>query len=180
MRRLAYWLCLLVFLPGNTQASSASSLGGFTCTGTEAFSLTDVASLSCTGDLSLFGGTLNSDSRIEIHADGLLDLNNVELTAPSIDLYSGSSLIIEANSIIGPTDQLTITANQLTLDGTLIVNNNGSSGGNNQQLISPDTGFFTFTPIGITFPAAPVPLPASFWLMLPGLMLLRKKLSEKN
>lgn len=178
MRRLLYLLGLLNLLPGYTEASSASSLGGFTCSGTDAFSLTDVASLSCTGDLSLFGGTLNSDSRIEIHADGLLNLDNVQLIAPSIDLYAGGTLVIRVNSTIGPTDQITIAANELSLDGTLIVNNNGSSG-TNQQIISPDTGLFIFTPIDLIFPAAPVPLPASFWLMLPGLMFLRKKLSGK-
>ncbi|PPD20095.1 MAG: hypothetical protein CTY18_03695 [Methylomonas sp.] len=190
MRRLVYLLGLLVCLPGFVQASSTSNLGSIVCSGNQTLSFGDIASLTCSGDFSLYDGDIFSDSRISISAEGSLNLNNVSLTAPNIDLTS-NSINLDVNSIINSTESLSINNNPGISTETVVYTGQITIGSVARQsdftietfpifvIDEPLVEFIQIDGIEDPLVVQAVPLPASFWLMISGLMFLRKKLSEK-
>lgn len=146
-------LCALYFLAlfpfaANATSISSSSIVNSNCTGTLTSSLLDGASFACAGNFTLDGGSITSDSVINISADGDLFLDNLTLTAPNVTFSSiyggleiGSGVIVNANYSL-------LTAN------------------------------YIFITSGATFNVTAVPEPATYAFMLLGLglILLRRKI----
>lgn len=99
MLKLTAFISLMVGMPLTAQANTVISLASTTCSGAMSISSLAGASLSCTGNLSLNGGWINSDASILIHADGDLLLENLYLTAPEISLSSLSGSLHMASSV---------------------------------------------------------------------------------
>jgi hypothetical protein len=107
MSRLLFVLCLLTFFPfaANATSISSSSIVNTSCSGTLTTSLVDGASFACAGNFILDGGSITSDSLINLSADGDLFLDNLTLVAPNISLSvltgmlkMGSNVILNAGA----------------------------------------------------------------------------------
>lgn len=88
MHKTRFLLGALLCLPFVAHAASFASIESARCTGTLSSSLAAEASYLCTGDLYLIGGRISSDAAVVLHADGALFLDNLSITAPTIDLWS--------------------------------------------------------------------------------------------
>ena len=106
MSRLLSVFCFLILLPFTANATSVSSASiiNTNCSGTLTSSLLDGASFSCAGNLTLDGGSITSDSKINISVDCDFFLDNLTLSAPNVTFSSisgalnvGSGVIINAN-----------------------------------------------------------------------------------
>ena len=115
------FLLTFAFLPVSANAISTSNIANTNCSGSLTSSLQDGASFACTGNFTLDGGTVTSDSLINISATGDLLLDNLIFTAPNITfsvlsgmMTIGSGVVINSNSIILAGDTaITITKGAL-------------------------------------------------------------------
>ncbi len=105
MSRLFCALCFLALFPFTANATSSSSIVNTSCSGTLTTSLLDGASFACAGNFILDGGSITSDSVINIAADGDFFLDNLTLAAPNISLSvlngmlkMGSNVILNAGA----------------------------------------------------------------------------------
>jgi len=117
MLRLSVLSCLLACLPLASHASAQISLANTNCSGDMALSSGNGISLSCTGNLSLDGGWLKSDSTISLFAGGDLTLNNLSLYAPEISLSNlTGNLSIGSNVLFDTTRTLVLASGATPLD----------------------------------------------------------------
>ncbi|MFQ6403688.1 PEP-CTERM sorting domain-containing protein [Methylophilus sp. 'Pure River'] len=117
MLRLSVLSCLLVCLPLASHASAEISLASTSCSGDMSLSAGSGISLACTGNLSLDGGWLKSDSLISVFAGGDLTLNNLSLYAPEISLSTLSgNLTIGSNVLFDITHTAVLTSGATPLD----------------------------------------------------------------
>ena len=98
-------LCALYFLAlfpfaANATSISSSSIVNSNCSGTLTSSLLDGASFACAGNFKLDGGSITSDSVINISADGDLFLDNLTLTAPNVNLSNLTGMLNIGNSVV--------------------------------------------------------------------------------
>ncbi|PKO37590.1 MAG: hypothetical protein CVU33_12285 [Betaproteobacteria bacterium HGW-Betaproteobacteria-6] len=102
MRHLFLLLSALLFATF-AQAASNANIASIDCSGSSSFDLTNGATLSCVGDFSLIGGSIDSDIGITISAAGSLFLDNLSLVAPLVRLttLTGSLSLAEGVSING-------------------------------------------------------------------------------
>lgn len=91
MRHLALLLSALLF-SAFAQAASNANIAAIGCSGNSSFDLSNGAMLSCDGDFSLIGGSIDSDIGITISAAGSLFLDDLSLVAP----------LVQLNSLTGP------------------------------------------------------------------------------
>lgn len=107
MRRLLVVLAIALGFPSSASANATAMVSLMNCSGDLTVSLLDAASFSCTGSLSLSGGAIFAESRVEISADGALWLDNLSIAAPFVELVSldriaiGQGVIINASSSTG-------------------------------------------------------------------------------
>lgn len=108
MTRRIGLLAAILLLPLSAAAASGSTIGSLSCSGSPAISLLDAASFACTGDLVLSGGTITSDLAVIIAADGSLSLDNISISAPSVQftawggqLSIGDGVSISSDSFLG-------------------------------------------------------------------------------
>lgn len=117
MLRLSVLSCLLVCLPLASHASAQISLANTNCSGDMALSSDSGITFNCTGNLSLDGGWLTSDSPISLLASGDLTLNNLRLYAPAISLSSlTGSLTIGSNVLFDATHTAVLTGGATPVD----------------------------------------------------------------
>ncbi|MDI1299379.1 PEP-CTERM sorting domain-containing protein [Methylotenera sp.] len=102
MSRLLCVFCFLALLPfaANATSISLASIVNTNCSGTLTSSLLNGASFSCAGNLILNGGSITSDSVINISADGDLFLDNLYLAAPSVNFSNSSGVLIVGNGVV--------------------------------------------------------------------------------
>ncbi len=98
-------LCALYFLAlfpfaANATSISSSSIVNSNCSGNLTSSLLDGASFACAGNFTLDGGSITSDSVINISADGDLFLDNLTLTAPNISLSVLTGMLKMGGNVI--------------------------------------------------------------------------------
>ncbi|TXT30608.1 MAG: hypothetical protein FD131_1591 [Rhodocyclaceae bacterium] len=91
MRHLSLLLSALLF-SAFAQAASNANIATIGCSGNSSFDLSNGAMLSCDGDFSLIGGSIDSDIGITISAVGSLFLDDLSLVAP----------LVQLNSLTGP------------------------------------------------------------------------------
>ncbi len=101
MRRWFIVSIIALFIPLPASASSSSTVSRLDCSEHLAVSFLEAASFSCSGTLSLSGGVISSDSRVEITAHGSLSLDNLSISAPVVQLtsLSGEIAIFEGATI---------------------------------------------------------------------------------
>lgn len=117
MLRQLILYCLLVCLPLASHASAQISLANTNCSGDLSLSSVNTVSLSCTGNLSLDGGLLKSDSQISLFAGGDLTLNNLSLYAPEITLSNlTGSLSIGSNVLLDATHRIALSSGAVPID----------------------------------------------------------------
>lgn len=117
MLRLSVLSCLLVCLPLASHASAEISLASTSCSGDMSLSAGSGISLACTGNLSLDGGWLKSDSLISVFAGGDLTLNNLSLYAQEISLSNlTGNLTIGSNVLFDITHTAVLTSGATPLD----------------------------------------------------------------
>ncbi len=100
MSRLLCALCLLAFLPISANAISTASIANTNCSGELTASTLDGASFACTGNLTLDGGFITSDSLINISASGDLFLDNLTLTAPDVTFSNLSGMLAIGSGVV--------------------------------------------------------------------------------
>lgn len=102
MSRLFCAMCLLALFPIAASATSisSSSIVNSNCSGILTSSLLDGASFACAGNFTLDGGSITSDSVINILADGDLFLDNLTLTAPNVNLSNLTGMLKIGNSVV--------------------------------------------------------------------------------
>jgi hypothetical protein len=98
MRHLSLLLSALLF-SAFVQASSHANITTVSCSGSQSFDLTNGAMLSCDGDFSLIGGSIDSDLGITISAFGSLFIDNLTLSAPIVQLKALTITVAEGASI---------------------------------------------------------------------------------
>lgn len=108
MRRLVIALIAYVLSPSFSHAIPNLSVDSISCYGTQTTAISDGLSISCTGDLSLLGGSITADTQILLSSGGALTLDNLAVTAPHIQLF-GSTVSIGAGVVI-TINSLTVTA----------------------------------------------------------------------
>ena len=113
-------LCALYFLAlfpfaANATSISSSSIVNSNCSGNLTSSLLDGASFACAGNFTLDGGSITSDSVINISADGDLFLDNLTLTAPNISLSVLTGMLKMGGNVI-----LNAGANLTVLGGNTV------------------------------------------------------------
>jgi len=117
MLRLSVLSCLLACLPLASHASAEISLASTSCSGDLSLSAGSGISLACTGNLSLDGGWLKSDSLISLFAGGDLTLNNLSLYAQEISLSNlTGNLTIGSNVLFDITHTAVLTSGATPLD----------------------------------------------------------------
>lgn len=98
MRPYHIALAALTLLPSLSNAAPAVNLSAMSCSGTQSLSFAGYLSLGCTGNFSLSGGSIISDSWIQISSGGSLLLDHLAIAAPQISLFSGGFLSIGKNA----------------------------------------------------------------------------------
>ena len=85
-----------MLLPVAAGAAPLFDVGNVSCSGTQNLSFTDGISLTCSGDLSLSGGRIDSDTKILFQTGGNMLLAGVRMSAPSIRvLGTGGTLTMD-------------------------------------------------------------------------------------
>ncbi|MGB4064814.1 MAG: PEP-CTERM sorting domain-containing protein [Azonexus sp.] len=102
MRHLSLLLSALLF-SAFAQAASNANIATISCSGSSSFDLSNGALLSCDGDFSLIGGSIDSDTGITISAVGSLFLDDLRISAPVVELktLSGTISVAKGASING-------------------------------------------------------------------------------
>lgn len=90
-----------MLLPVAAGAAPLFDVGNVSCAGTQNLSFTDGISLGCSGDLSLTGGSIVSDSKIFIQVGGSLVLNVDRVFAPVVHIEgAGGKMTTGSNTLI--------------------------------------------------------------------------------
>jgi hypothetical protein len=95
---MKYIGAMLVAAPLVCSAASQNLANQVSCTGTLTTDSTNGLQIDCTGSLTLVGGSLTSDSSIKLTASDTLFLDNITVTAPTINLSGGNTVSI-GNSV---------------------------------------------------------------------------------
>jgi PEP-CTERM motif len=99
---------LVLAAPWLAQAAHTVTDSTLLCSDALTFSDTSSLVARCTGDLSITGGSWNSDVLIDISADGKLALNGVSFNAPVIQLKSSTEITTSDNVTLTASDKLII------------------------------------------------------------------------
>jgi hypothetical protein len=67
-----------------------------------------VVTLTCTGNFLIGGGSISADERVTLFADGSLVLENVSITAPIIQLSSGTTLSLASTVTLRATSAIAV------------------------------------------------------------------------
>lgn len=94
MRILPVLLVVLAVSPSISNAATNVSVDSISCSGSQTSSFTDVMTLSCTGDFSLTGGSIWSDTKLLISSGGKLTLDNLFISAPYAEFIAGTTVSI--------------------------------------------------------------------------------------
>lgn len=169
-------LALSLALPLAAQASTFLNIQEISCSG-DLSSSGD--SLLCGGDLTLRGGSINTDRAFFIKAGGNLGLNDLNIQAHGVFLHSMSLLIgadvrIEAHGLYFGGDAQAEPGNISPWAGVIISNgdyvpNDRYLLGGNVSVIYPMT---TPRPVWMGGAILPVPEPSPYAAMLAGLATL--------
>lgn len=98
MRHLSLFLSALLFSVF-AQAASNANIATIGCSGNSSFDLSNGAMLSCDGDFSLIGGSIDSDIGITISAVGSLFLDDLRLRAPVVELKTLTGILSVAEGV---------------------------------------------------------------------------------
>ncbi len=135
MLRILCALLIFGFLPNSANAISTASIVNTSCSGDLTSSLLNGASFTCSGNFTLDGGTVTSDSLINISSTGDLFLDNLILTAPNVSfsvlsgiLTLGSGVLINANSTVLSSNNSIIVAQSALINIFPGSNNNVVAG----------------------------------------------------
>lgn len=173
---LSILACCGLFIP--TAYASSVNLGHSTCSGVQTFNDNAGLSLSCSGDFSLNGGSLFSDTGIFVSASGNLVLTDFSLTSPRIVLESssaqlGSNVSIRADSFSLQQSSFS-TPLRLPISTPMTGNQLGKGAGGQIQLtnaVGIQLASSSSNANGATILSSTlVPLPASFSMILGGLL----------
>jgi len=181
MQRFALLLLLLLTMPNVTYGSSTADINNALCSGEYSSSLQGNASFLCVGDLSLSNGFIASDGKVIISSEGSLFIDDLQITAPIIEIYSlqgvtiGSSVYFYSDFLGSSTSpSITLTAgSSLTIGSGIAVelisggDVNITLGAGNQALIGGQVATIDGGNISLT----PVPLPTSSALLFSGILL---------
>lgn len=131
MRHLALFLSALLF-SAFAQAASNANITTVGCSGNSSFDLSNGAMLSCDGDFSLIGGSIDSDTGITISAVGSLFLDDLKLSAPAVQLRTLTGVVSVTESVsintinwttfdVGASSRLTLAqaAERTLLEGSI-------------------------------------------------------------
>ncbi|MFH1658381.1 MAG: PEP-CTERM sorting domain-containing protein [Pseudomonadota bacterium] len=99
MRHLSLLLSALLF-SAFAQAASNANIATIGCSGNSSFDLSNGAMLSCDGDFSLIGGSIDSDIGITISAVGSLFLDDLRISAPVVELKTLTGAISVAKGAL--------------------------------------------------------------------------------
>ena len=190
MRRLSLFLFVLL-LSAFAQATSTANIGSMSCSGGQSFvDLTNGANLSCNGDFSLTGGSIDSDIGISISAFGSLFIDNLTLSAPLVELKTTSGVLTLANGVsIITTGTINIDTGSVTpprialTPGATLTRpgRTGGTGGTSGTLTLSPGGNINLSSGGNLTLVSTVPEPAMGWSMLAGsLLLLAISRSRRN
>jgi PEP-CTERM motif len=116
LRKLSI-LCLLAVLPVVANAAATSSIGTTNCVGDFSVSLLGDATFSCSGSLTMTGGTVTSDSLISIVSNGDLFLDNLSFTAPNISFSVLSGLMTIGSGVVFNGSSVTLASNGGPVNG---------------------------------------------------------------
>jgi len=100
MSRILCALCLVVLLPAVAKAATTSNIINTDCSGVLTTTFDSGASLACSGNLTLDGGFVTSDSSISIFADGDLSFHNLIFTAPDVSFSTLFGSIKIGNGVV--------------------------------------------------------------------------------
>lgn len=127
--QLAY-LAVGACLTFAVNAAASSSFDSVVCSGSQTESLVEGTSLFCSGDFSLVGGAIISESKVAITADGGLSLANLSINAPVIELTSLGGLLSVGNNVFLTGQSIFLTAGtSLTIDASSTINVSGDGQG---------------------------------------------------
>lgn len=178
MRAILTSMVVLSLASTICHAMPSTNIDRMECSGTQTSSLSDVLSLSCSGDFSLIGGNIIADSKILISSIGALTLENLSITAPEVELIAGSflslgsSVSITTNSIyagIGNGSILHYVSPSATISIGGEMNRPLDSG---YILLPNSNNSVTFSGGGLITILPSVPEPDTYATMLAGLLIL--------
>ena len=113
MKHLAIFLISAVLSHASAFASSVLNAQQIICTADEAISsFENQLTLACAGDFSLMGGSISTDSALVIRADGALTLQDLNLSASTIELRSSNGPIIIGHGVFLSTHSLLLSGGQ--------------------------------------------------------------------
>lgn len=98
MRHISLLLSVLLF-SAFAQAASNANITTISCSGSSSFDLTNGAMLSCDGDFSLIGGSIDSDTGITISSVGSLFLDDLRLSAPVVEMKTLTGVVSVAEGV---------------------------------------------------------------------------------
>jgi hypothetical protein len=177
MRRPLLLSALL--LSASVHAASTASIGSISCSGSQSFiDLTNGANLSCDGNFSLIGGSINSETAITISAFGDLFLDNLTISAPLVNLttrsgvltFSNGVSILSSGTINIDTGNTTPPRIALTPGATLTLP--GRTNGTGGTITLSPGGNIDLRSGGRLTLVSSVPEPDSYWSMLCGGLML--------
>jgi hypothetical protein len=181
MRRLSLLISALLF-SAFAHATSTANIGSISCSGSQSFvDLATSATLSCNGDFSLIGGSIDSDTEISISAVGSLFLDNLTISAPLVQLKTFSGVLTFANgvSIISAgsinIDIGNATSPRITLAPGATLSFPGRGGttiGTGGDITLSAGGNINLSDGSNLTRVSTVPEPDSFWSMLSGCLIL--------
>jgi len=176
VRRIAL-ISTFFLLPLSAGATSAVTLGIVSCTDSLTVSVLELASISCTGNLSLADSSITSDSKILITAYGSLLLENLFISAPLIELNAlngtlsiGTGVLIRSDSFSAQTyNSPTVSSGATLTIGSDVAPRVIRSA---ELLSSITPGSITLLDSGNISVQSSVPEPGTYVLMLSGLLLV--------
>lgn len=177
MQKISYkifTIAVLMVFATLSRAENSFLVDTVSCSGTSTQSFLDALSFTCTGDLSLDGGSISANSSILLSADGALNLNNLTLTSQDVSLIGGTLISVWSGVDINAANSVTISVANLGegLPNQPIEPRSGA------VLINKDTGTLSTTTVTQIFPGANimltslVPEPDSYALLLLGISLM--------
>lgn len=172
MRHLSLLLSALLF-SAFVQASSNANITTVSCSGSQSFDLTNGAMLSCDGDFSLIGGSIDSDLGITISAFGSLFIDNLILSAPLIQLKALSGVLTLGDGVSMTADSINVDVGNTTSPRiTLVPGARLNLPGRESGIPTGSGGEIVLENGGSLSLVSSVPEPDSFWAMLSGGLLL--------
>ncbi len=188
MRAIPISIVVLSLASPLCHATTRASIDSIECSGSQTSSFSDALSLTCSGDFSLFGGSISADSKILLSSTGALTLDNLAITAPEVEFIAGSFLSLGAgvsittNSVYAGIGNGSIPPS-VSLGATISIG--GEVGrpldGGDIRLLPGGSNPITGGGSGGSITIVPsVPEPDTYVFMLAGLLLLVNALRVKN